>query len=335
LFTVAYLQHDNLAEATRFLVNELFKNYGLVIVDGDDKKLKELFIPYVKNEIIHQQSFEKINATSELLKDYSIQVMPREINLFYIENDLRERIVFENNLYKVLHTQLQFTEAEILQEIENYPEKFSPNVVLRPLYQEVILPNLCYIGGGGELAYWLQLKSNFEENSIPFPMLLLRNSVIVATEKQNNKREKLALTWLDLFAKQSELISRKTAEFSELSLDFSSQKNFLQQQFKELYKIASQTDASYFGAVAAQEKKQLKGLENLEQKLIKAEKKKYADQLARIASLQNELFPNGGLQERKLNFSEVALETNISDFIAQLYHDFDPLAQHFTIEILK
>ena len=95
---------------------------------------------------------------------------PREINLFYLKDNQRERIVFEDNLYKVLNTEINWTKEDILNEVEKHPERFSPNVIMRPLYQEVILPNLCYIGGGGELAYWFQLKEFFRESRIPFPI---------------------------------------------------------------------------------------------------------------------------------------------------------------------
>ena len=129
---------------------------------------------------------------------------------------------------------MNFSEAEILTELENHPEQFSPNVILRPLYQEVILPNLCYIGGGGELAYWFELKSNFESNSVTFPILLLRNSVLVATEKQIKKANKLNLSWADLFLNQEKLIEKKTKELSQFKIDFSEQKNHLSKQFEEL-----------------------------------------------------------------------------------------------------
>lgn len=187
LFKKAYLEHTNLADATRFLANELFSKEGLVIIDADKSDLKKSFIPYIKNEVLNQTAFAKVNETSPLLESYSVQVNPREINLFYIENNLRERIVFENGSYAVLNTKMTFSEEEILKEVDNHPEKFSPNVLLRPLYQEVILPNLCYIGGGGELAYWLELKSFFESQHVTFPILLLRNSVLLATEKTSGK----------------------------------------------------------------------------------------------------------------------------------------------------
>ncbi|HJR99289.1 MAG TPA: bacillithiol biosynthesis cysteine-adding enzyme BshC, partial [Flavobacterium sp.] len=256
LFQKAYLEHTNLTDATRFLANELFKKEGLVIIDGDDTNLKQLFVPYVKEELLHQTSSEEVLKTNAHLADYKIQVNPREINLFYIEDNLRERIIFENNQYSILNTKMIFSETEILAELENHPEKFSPNVILRPLYQEVILPNLCYIGGGGELAYWLELKSNFEANKITFPMLLLRNSVLLATQKQAQKADKLDLSWADLFSTQNDLVTNKTKALSQFTIDFSEQKAHLQQQFVGLREMAKQTDKSFIGAVEAQEKKQ-------------------------------------------------------------------------------
>ena len=335
LFKKSYSEHENLADATRYLANELFKNEGLVILDGDDLELKKLFIPYAKEELLHQTSFKKVNETLPLLKEYNVQVNPREINLFYIQDNLRERIILENGNYKINNTQLSFSESEILTELENNPKNFSPNVILRPLYQEVILPNLCYRGGGGELAYWLELKSNFEENNITFPILLLRNSALVATKKQVEKLEKLGLNWSDIFQNQQNLINEKTKEFSDLTIDFSEQKAFLKNQFEALHIIANKTDKSFIGAVKAQEVKQLKGLENLEKKLLKAEKRIYSEKLERIIQLQNELFPNQSLQERKSNFADFYNEiTNFEAFFSLLYSDLQPLKQNFSLVIV-
>lgn len=327
VFQKSYLEHTNLADATRFLANELFSEEGLVIIDGDDKKLKTKFTPYIKDELIHQNSFKEVSKTIHQLKDYSIQVNPREINLFYIEDNLRERIIFENNTYKVNNTEIQFTETEIINLLENSPEKFSPNVILRPLYQEVILPNLAYIGGGGEIAYWLELKSNFETKKVTFPILIVRNSFVVATEKQMEKIEKLHLNWSDLFLPQEELIHQKTKEASVFKIDFSEQKETLNKQFSELLKIAAQTDKSFMGAVKAQETKQIKGLENLEKRLLKAEKRVHTEKLERITTLQNQLFINGSLQERKTNFSEFFSKKFRNDVISLS----NPLNMHFKI----
>ena len=331
LFENSYLKHTNLADATRFLANQLFGDKGLVILDGDDKTLKQLFIPFIKNELINKTSFDKVSETNSLLHtSYDIPANPREINLFYIEDNLRERILFENNQYKINNTKLTFSEKEIVEQVEKNPEKFSPNVILRPLYEEVVLPNLCYIGGGGEIAYWLQLKAVFEAYKITFPILLVRNSVLLASEKQIKKADKLNLSWADLFSNQQELFTKKTKEFSQFNIDFTDQKEHLKQQFEKLLLIANQTDKSFIGAVKAQQTKQIKGLENLEKRLLKAEKRVYKEKLEQVIQLQNELFPNQGLQERKANFSEFYLDVN-GKLIEKLFEKQHPLKADFTI----
>ena len=334
LFRESYLNHSNLADATRFLANELFGEYGLVIIDADNPDLKRTFIPYIKEELTQQTSHKKVLETIEKLNNYTIQVNPREINLFYMEDDLRERIILENGIYKVNNTNIEFSETEILALLENHPEKFSPNVIMRPLYQEVILPNLCYIGGGGEIAYWLELKSFFDAVNITFPILLLRNSVLLATEKRAKKADKLGLSWSNLFSKQDDLVNEKTKFLDEFSIDLSIQKDFLKNQFHYLHSLAQKTDKSFLGAVKAQEAKQIKGLENLEKRLLKAQKRKYSDELERITDLQNELFPNKSLQERQTNFSEFYLE-NGEKLIPELIRKLKPLEANFNIITLS
>jgi len=223
-----------------------------------------------------------------------------------------------------------FTETEILNVLQSNPEKFSPNVILRPLYQEVVLPNLCYIGGGGEIAYWLELKSVFDYHKITFPSLLVRNSVVLVSEKQQSKVEKLQLNWEDLFLKQQYLINLKTKQLSAFPIDLAAQKLHLEQQFDALEKIALQTDKSFVGAVYAQKAKQLKGLENLEKRLLKAQKRKFQEELNRVTSIQNELFPNQSLQERQLNFTEFYLENGFQ-LINDLSQQLQPLTQDFAI----
>ncbi|MCX7549313.1 bacillithiol biosynthesis cysteine-adding enzyme BshC [Xanthomarina sp. F2636L] len=334
LFQDAYIKCSNLTEATRFLVNELFSETGLVIIDGNDKELKRLFLPFAKEELLNQTSFRKVTETSQQLNNltanYKIQVNPREINLFYLKENLRERIVFEDELYKVLNTNITWNKSELIKHLNEVPERFSPNVILRPLYQEVILPNLCYIGGGGELAYWFQLKSNFEAQDVTFPILLLRNSALLVSKKQQDKLEKLDVSSADLFLKQDQLLEKVTRERSAVKIDFSKQQSFLKKQFEDLYDLAEKTDKSFLGAVSAQEKKQIKGLENLEKRLLKAQKRKLKEILDRVTSLQNELFPNMSLQERQANFSEFYLEYG-DQFIQQLMLNLQPLNQEFLI----
>lgn len=330
LFESSYLQHDNLADATRYLANALFEAYGLVIVDGDHRQLKQVFAPAVQQELLKQNAIREVEKTYEILQDYFIQVTPRDINLFYIQDDLRERIIWEDDQYKINNTKLTFTKEEILLELDNHPERFSPNVILRPLYQETILPNLCYIGGGGELAYWLQLKPVFDLHQVDFPMLLLRNSVLLVSEKQVKKMDKLQLSWADMFSPAETLLNTKSAALSDVTFDFEAQRQLLHQQFDALKTLAKQTDASFIGAVQAQEKKQLKGLDHLEKRLQKAEKRKNKETLDRILSIQLELFPKHSLQERYYNFAQFYQEAG-DTLLQKLVDQLQPLEQNFDI----
>ncbi|WP_373517750.1 bacillithiol biosynthesis cysteine-adding enzyme BshC [Pricia sp.] len=334
LFRSAYLEHGTLTEATRYLANELFGAYGLVILDGDDAHLKKLLVPYAQKDIFENLSFEKVSETvaeiEELPEKYGIQVNPREINYFYLKDGLRERIIEQESTYFIDNSELRFSKDELAKELDRHPERFSPNVIARPLYQEVILPNLCYIGGGGEIAYWLQLKSMFEAMEVPFPVLLPRNSVLVITEKQSKKLQKMNLSVADVFLKQSSLINKKIREISNIDIDFSPQKTLLEAQFKALYDLAEQTDKSFLGAVKAQEVKQKKGLENLEKRLLRAQKRKLEDQVQRMTEIQNTLFPGQSLQERHLNFSELYLELG-EDLIPTLIKTLEPLRLEFTV----
>lgn len=335
LFSEAYLKHDNLADATRYLANTLFKDSGLVIIDANSHELKKQFIPYIETELFQNTSFKAVSETNERINElanqqYDIQVNPREINLFYLKDGLRERIVFHDDIYGVLNTNITWNKQELLKHIHEAPERFSPNVIMRPLYQEVILPNLCYIGGGGELAYWFQLKDYFKKVDVPFPILLLRNSVLIKTQQQQNKLQKLNISNEDIFLKRDTFINKKVREISNIDIDFSSQVQYLKEQFKELYQLAEQTDKSFLGAVKAQEVKQLKGLENLEKRLLKAQKRKLCDEVSRMTDLQNELFPSQNLQERNTNFSEFYLEYG-EQLIPKLIENLEPLKGEFTI----
>jgi bacillithiol biosynthesis cysteine-adding enzyme BshC len=334
LFKKAYLEHETLTEATRFLANELFAEQGLVIVDGDDRDLKRLLIPYVKQDVFEQTSFKSVSESIENLAatsdSYQIQVNPREINYFYLIDGLRERIIENGENYAVIDSEIAWTKSELIKEIDDFPERFSPNVITRPLYQEVILPNLCYIGGGGEIAYWLELKRNFEAMKVVFPMLLLRNSALVMTEKQGNKLEKMNVAIEDLFLKQHSFINKKIRSISNIDIDFSPQKQLLEDHFKALYEVAEKTDSSFLGAVKAQELKQKKGLDHLEKRLLKAQKRKLKDHVVRMTEIQNELFPGQSLQERNINFSELYLELG-EDLIPSLLKALNPLKLEFIV----
>lgn len=330
--TQAYTNSQNLADATRFLVNELFGEYGLVIVDADHPKLKQIFASIIQQDIIEQNSYKNIEESSKKLTEIDIhaQVNPREINFFYLIDDLRERIVFEEERYQVLNTEISFSEEELKTEIAQFPERFSPNVVMRPLYQEVILPNLAYVGGGGELAYWLQLKSNFDFYQVDFPLLILRNSAILAEEKTNFKLQKLNLAFADVFEETEALKKKYIHQHTQHELTLHNEWTQLKSVFDELKNRAKKIDPTLAPSTEAVEVRLKKALDSLEKKLIRAEKRNFSEAMADIETIKNQLFPGGGLQERKENFGLFYVKYG-DNFIPELIKHFKPLDFKFTI----
>lgn len=335
LIEKSYLSSNNLTEATQKLVQELFGEYGLLMLDADNHKLKELMVPAFEKDLVDNQAFEIVSNANEKLseKNHKIQVNPREINLFYLKNGKRERIIKENNEFKLLESNQTFTQDEILKELNRYPERFSPNVILRPLYQETILPNIAYIGGSGEMAYWLQLKDFFETQNVLFPVLIVRNSLLILSEKQNAKLEKLGINYQDLFLSKPELIHQNIQNNLGVDIDFEQYENQLNEIFDELQELSVQTDISFSKMVNAQRKRQLNGFDKMKKRLIKAEKRRQSEKVDRIQMIYDEVYPHGNLQERIVNFSELYIEYG-SDLIKKMYAEIQPINYQFTIKIL-
>ncbi len=328
----AYLNNANLADATRVLVNSLFENYGLVIIDADDVSLKKQFSTIIKEDITTQKSAELTEKTSERLANngYKSQVNGRDINFFYLIDNLRERIIEKDNKFTVNHTEISFTKDQLLTEIENHPERFSPNVIMRPLYQEVILPNIAYIGGGAEVAYWMQLKGNFDYYQIDFPVLLLRNSALLVDQRSAENINKLGFKLEDAFLSTDELQQIWIKNNSDSNLSLANEISAIQAVFDQLKLRAFKIDKTLESATEAAKTKTNHLLTNLEKKLFKAEKKKYAVSLNQIENVKNRLFPNGTLQERVVNIAPMYVNYG-DDFISSLIEHLEPLGGDFTL----
>ncbi|HKC69902.1 MAG TPA: bacillithiol biosynthesis cysteine-adding enzyme BshC [Bacteroidia bacterium] len=298
---------NNLTAATRYLVNELFGAYGLVILDGDSKTLKQEFIPEIKKDVFENTAFKNVTSTNEKLKQqsYDAQVTPREINVFYADKNIRERIVKENNNYKVLNTDINFSKEEIEKLIDTETEKFSPNVVLRPMYQQKILPNAVYVGGPGELAYWLQYKTMFDETKIAYPVLIPRNFIFYLDKNLQQKLQKLNLTTQDFFTEKDKLVKSYALGQQPFSLD--KEKEALKNLYENIRAEISKADKTLEAASEAELQKNLKSLELLEQKGIRSIKQKNEQSINQIETIFTRLFPNDASQERYDNFLRFCL----------------------------
>lgn len=328
----AYLNHDNLADATRVLVNSLFEHYGLVVINADDPLLKRQFSGIIARDITEQHSARLTEKTSEALAShgYKTQVNGREINFFYLLDELRERIMEKDGKFIVNHTDLSFTKDEILQEIAAHPERFSPNVIMRPLYQEVILPNVAYIGGGAEVSYWMQLKGNFDFYEIDFPVLLLRNSALVIDKRSLSNLTTLGFTLEDAFLPAGELQKRWIMRNSLHNLSLANELITIQRAFDQIRSNGAQIDKTLEKSVESAKAKSNHLLSNLEKKFLRAEKRKHEVSLKQIENVKNRLFPTGVLQERVLNIAPMYVNYG-EDFLSTLIENFQPLGGDFTV----
>ena len=299
-----YSNAKNLAEAHRKMVDYIFGEFGVVIIDSDSSELKREMIPVFKNELFTNDTFDAVEELSRKLveKGYKKQVNPREINLFYQENGLRERIIKTSNGFEVVNTDLVFSEAEILKELTDFPEKFSPNVVMRPMYEEKILPNLAYIGGPGEIAYWLQLKDGFTANNIDFPILVLRNSVLLVEEKTKRKINKLPFEINDYFKNEDDLIKLYINEVSKIS--FEDEIKSIEEIFALTKEKVVVVDFSLERTVIAELKRAQNSINKIKKKVTKAEKNNNSIAVNQIKSIKKSFFPNGSFQERRKNILE-------------------------------
>lgn len=328
----AYTANSSYGKATIELIHDLFKSFGLVVLDMSVAALKRVAIPIFKKELLQQASAPLVEASISKLNEigFNAQASPREINLFYLHDQIRSRIVFEDKHYKVLDSSFTFSENELLSELENHPERFSPNVVMRPLYQELILPNLAYIGGGGEIAYWLERKTQFEHFGINFPMLIRRSSGLIIGKGHSKKMAKLNLSLGELLKEEEDLIKHFINQNASTELSLAKQKGQLKTIFNEISDLAKAIDPTLSGSVKAEQVKQLKSLEAIEARFVKAEKKKSEVSVNQIRALKASLFPSRSLQERKVNF--LSFYINHGDaFFETLKMQLNPLDKDFVV----
>lgn len=313
-----------LAQAFRELINDLFGKYGLVILDGDSPALKAQFRDVMEEELLKRPSLPYVEKASEALKElgYRAQVHPREINLFYLSEGRRDRLVWKEDHVEVLGSGKVFTDAELKAELAQYPERFSPNVILRPLYQEYILPNLAYAGGWGELSYWMQIKGVFDHFGVNFPLLIPRMNATMVAGNTLDRWKELGFEPAD-FRKE---IHELNDQFLPTIWDgggYEEHKAAFEPVYQALSAYVAQFEPTLSRSVEAEQAKTAKLLDKMEKKVKRAVRNRHPKAFAEIETLKNEVQPGRALQERTLNFSTFGLESD--DLVALLHAHCFPL----------
>lgn len=314
------------------LVNFLFGEYGLLVIVADSPDLKRQMIPIFEKELFEEGASAMVLQTATRLGEsgYRVQAHPREINLFYLAEGIRNRIEKDGDDFIVHQTDMRFSVEQMRAELQQHPERFSPNVILRGIYQELILPNIAFVGGGGETAYWLQLRSLFDSLNVPFPPLILRNSFLLLAAKQQSVLDKIRIRPDQLFQGKEVLfqwwVKRETSH--ELSLNGKLDKAAA--LYDDIVKQAAEVDRTLVAHVEALKARALEKLQQLETKMLRAEKRKFSDERRQLETIYEQLFPRDGLQERVENFMPFYARYG-REWIRQLYKASQAMDQQFTI----
>ena len=334
IFNNTYKKFGTYSQAVAAMVHHLFGEYGALVLNMNSKPLKAQFSDVIADEIFKETSSKIVRKTINKLEkaDYPNQAYVRDINFFYLKNQLRNRIERNGSEFKVVDTDISFSEEEMRSEIAKNPERFSPNVVLRPIFQEFSIPNLAYVGGGGELAYWLERKEQFEYYGINFPVLVRRNSLLWIDGGSNKKMGKFNFSYSDIFNDTDALIKRVVLKNSDEELNLDAESKKISEIFDEIHAKAMQIDKGMTKYLEAEKTRQLKAIKNIESKLIRAEKQKHEVSNNQITKLKDKLFPKGSLQERKDNFIPFYLKHG-KDFFNILNKELNPLDRRFTVII--
>jgi bacillithiol synthase len=331
LLNDCYLNSENIQLATFTLLHRLFGSYGLIVLIPDNRLFKSTMRGVFKDDLTNHTPFKITEESVQVLsKLYPVQANPRAINLFYMKDDFRERIELKDAGYVVHNTNIHFTPGEMEKELSNFPERFSPNVILRGLYQETILPNIAFVGGGGETAYWLELKSLFKHYRVPYPVVILRNSFLLIKKNWLAKIEKTGLSPDSVFEPEEKLMEEFVRRHSSRQLNLDKQIFELRGFYDSLKNISGKTDPTLEQHVEKLEAQALQKLEELEKKIIRAEKKNHEEVRRKIHEIRESLFPMSSLQERIENFIPWYAEYGKA-FIDLIHRHSLTLEQHFTM----
>ena len=306
------------------LIYWLFDEYGLVIFDPQDVEVKSLLKPIFKKEVndfaIHTQKLIQVSAKLEEL--YHAQVKVKPVNLFYHTDEGRYSVEPVEDIFKLRRKRKQFTKDEILTEIENFPDKFSPNVLLRPICQDFLFPTGFYIGGPSEIAYFAQVTPLYDFYNIVSPIIFPRSSATILEKNVASGLDKYDLSMNDIFLGLDGLKEKVIASLSENNIEiaFEEASKEIELTFDKIKENLFAIDKTLVDSSGRYKDRIMSSIAELKFKATKAQETKHETTIRQLTRLSNLLYPLGNLQEREINFTYFYNKYG-KDFIRKVYDD--------------
>jgi len=303
----AYRPGTTIEDAFAHLLRSLFADEGLVLMNPDDERLKALTRPLFRRELEDPATpAARVEAISQALRDrgYHAQVRARPTNLFWLDEDGRHPIdQGDDGRFTLRHTDRSFSQAELLDRLETEPARFSPNVVLRPLMQDWLLPTAAYVAGPGEVSYFAQYGDVYDWAGLDMPLIHPRASVSLVEGKVQKVLDKYDLSVCQFRAQLDALFQDVVVESMEVDIDavFQEATTEMHKALNALKPEVEAVDQTLTSSAEATRAAIVEEMNDLKQRTVRAEKRHRDDVRAQLEKAQVNLRPQGALQERTIN----------------------------------
>lgn len=326
IVTKHYREGNDYKTAFAGLMNEIFSGYGVVFIDPGDSEVKRLLMPVFEKELTSSPKLCEtlITQSAELEKNYDIQVKPKVINIFFLHNNNRLLIEpREGGKFALKNSKRRFENEEMMNILQESPELFSPNVVLRPICQDYLLPTAAYIGGPGEISYFAQFLPAYRHYDITMPVIYPRSSVSIIEGKISKFMNNFNVKLEDIFH-HNFLVSKVVEKLSEVKVEdeISKYTDELNKIFYDMRNMTVKVDQTLLNSVDNIKEKTKQSFEHLKGKLINAQARKSENTTTQIDKVTNNIYPNHKLQEREINILYFMNKYDVT-FIKKLFHEID------------
>jgi bacillithiol biosynthesis cysteine-adding enzyme BshC len=322
--TACYKEGETFKSSFRRLLFDIFDEYGLIFFDPQDIKIKEILKPVFRRELenFSEHTKELVKVSAELEEVYHAQVKVNPINLFLDDDDGRYLIEPADDDFRLKSKRKKILKNTLLEILDSNPQKFSPNVLLRPICQDYIFPTAFYIGGPGEISYFAQVIPLYGFFNVPQPLVYPRSSLTIVEKTIQKTIDKYNLRFSDLFSDKEMLFENVIKSISDMQFeqDFSACEKEMDQALDRLKGKLLSIDKTLNDAASKVYERVSQSLKILKDKTNEAQKKKHEATIRQLNKASNVLFPNGNFQERELSFIYFAHKYGL-DIIKWIYSE--------------